>query len=327
MRVCKIVLLLGCVGREGLTLRLLASDDRSRDHVFNEVELLQQPRFDSPVWRSAFANALLLSGPTSAFAAFSGAHSGFKPLYSSAGVRGTPLMKTDLSRFTGKDRRKQITQQAIGLFTLGGLASNLGKPAPAFAAEEQVTMKRIRPTQFIAALGDPDATSGTGADKWGLWVEDPGPRGVFLRDYENKLGKKGNKAPAGWTFDESSWWVEEHGLIMETPDPLPLKRVKGPDDARQVFPQRRYLVTGGRETTSVLTVHDDGRWELDKGKLYDVTHLPCRSAIYTAANGGVCKPTKDKQGKFPVKPGGLMPKFDGCNTQDWAVLFVIGEEV
>ena len=35
---------------------------------------------------------------------------------------------------------------------------------------------------------------------------------------------------------------------------------------------------------------------------------------------------RDSFGKFPVKPGAKMPTFDGCNTQDWAVLFVVGVE-
>merc|ERR1711924_58303 len=167
----------------------------------------------------------------------------------------------------------------------------------------------------MGALGDPDASSGTGADKWGLWRLDPGPRGVPLRDYEKKLERPGNlryQAPAGWTFDPSSWWVEEHGLIMETPEALPL--------------EKRYLVTGGRETTSVLTVRNDGSWELSKGKLYDVTHLPCRSAVYTSAEGAVCRPAREQEAFFPVKPGAKMPKLDGCNTQDWAVLFVTGAD-
>ena len=48
--------------------------------------------------------------------------------------------------------------------------------------EGQTTFKRI-PTQFIAALGDPAATSGSGAQSWGLWRRDPGPRGVWLVKY------------------------------------------------------------------------------------------------------------------------------------------------
>ena len=123
------------------------------------------------------------------------------------------------------------------------------------------------PTQFMAALGDPDASQGTGAKEWGLWELDPGPRGVWLRNYQSQLVDNNNKAPAGWTFDKNDWWLEEHGLIMEAPE----------------FPVApgRYLVTGGRLVTTGLTIDENGAWRLDEGKLYDVTHLPCRSARYT----------------------------------------------
>ena len=33
--------------------------------------------------------------------------------------------------------------------------------------------------------------------------------------------------------------------------------------------------------TTVLTVHKDGRWELDKGTLYDVTHLSFHSRVHS----------------------------------------------
>ena len=39
-------------------------------------------------------------------------------------------------------------------------------------------------TQFIAALGDPKASSGTGAEQWGIWRIDPGPRGVQLQNFK-----------------------------------------------------------------------------------------------------------------------------------------------
>jgi len=38
----------------------------------------------------------------------------------------------------------------------------------------QLKFKRI-PTQFIAALGKPGASSGSNAQSWGLWRLDPGP--------------------------------------------------------------------------------------------------------------------------------------------------------
>ena len=171
-------------------------------------------------------------------------------------------------------------------------------------------------TQFIAALGDPGATSGSGAQSWGLWPLDPGPRGVELNSY-TRLKDAGGVAPARWKFDGTDWWLEEHGLIMEQPT-FPL-------------PAGKYVVTGARDATAVLTVHPadsngDRGWELDKGTtLYDVTHLACRSARYTpAAVGGSCSPANAQKTAFPVAPGGAMPPVEGCTKQDYAVLIVIG---
>ena len=184
--------------------------------------------------------------------------------------------------------------------------------APPSSAE---TVVKPIPTQYIAALGDPGATSGIGAEAWGLWPLDPGPRGVRLTSYQTL--EADGVAPAEWRFDGADWWLEEHGLIMEAP----------------VFPipAGRYVVTGGRETTAVLTVHAKDNagvqhWELDQGAtLYDVTHLRCRSARYTpAAGGGSCSPAKAQMSAFPVAPGASMPPVEGCNKQDYEVLIVIG---
>jgi hypothetical protein len=183
------------------------------------------------------------------------------------------------------------------------------------ASEDQTKFKRIA-TQYIAALGNPGATSGNGAQSWGLWPLDPGPRGVKLNRYHS-LKDAGGVAPARWKFDETDWWLEEHGLIMEQPT-IPL-------------PPGKYLVTGARKVTAVLTIHPtdshgDRRWELNQGAtLYDVTHLACRSARYRpAAAGGLCSPANANQTAFPVAPGGVMPPVDGCTKQDYAVLIVIG---
>lgn len=198
---------------------------------------------------------------------------------------------------------------------LGMMLALLWVSAP---LQAETIFKRI-PTQFIAALGDPEATSGTGAQLWGLWRVDPGPRGVQLSDY-GELKAAGGLTAAQWIFDAKDWWLEEHGLLMEKPD-FPL-------------PHGKYKVTGDREVTSVLTIHPidkDGmqRWELDKGaKLYDVTHLPCRSARYSPVNAeNSCSPSKAQQTEFPVTPGAAMPAVEGCNKQDYAVLFVIGVAV
>jgi hypothetical protein len=172
-------------------------------------------------------------------------------------------------------------------------------------------------TQFLAALADPRATSGTGAEKWGLWREDPGPRGVRLRNYEQLVAS--GVAPSQWKFDNSDWWLEEHGLIMEQPD---FSLAPG-----------KYLVTGDREVQTTLTVYPKDatgtqRWELaDGATLYDVTHLRCRSARYTSApNSKSCTPASVQQSQFPVEPGAAMPLVGGCDKQDYAVLFIVGVE-
>lgn len=84
----------------------------------------------------------------------------------------------------------------------------------------------------------------------------------------------------------------------------------------------------------MLTIHpadNDGarRWELDNGaKIYDVTHLACRSARYTPTpNDNSCSPAKAPKSAFRVAPGTTMPPVQGCNKQDYAVLFVIGVAV
>ncbi len=202
---------------------------------------------------------------------------------------------------------------AMGLLMMAALGQSVQ------AAGEGQTKFRHIPTQFIAALGTPDATSGSGAQSWGLWRQDPGPRGVRLDSYE-QLKATGGVAPAQWKLDSTDWWLEEHGLIMEKPD-FPL-------------PPGKYMVTGDREVTTVLTVHPmdkDGaqRWELDNGAtLYDVTHLPCRSARYTpATRDKPCSPANAQQTAFPVTPGAPMPPVEGCTKQDYAVLFVIGVAV
>ena len=184
--------------------------------------------------------------------------------------------------------------------------------------KDQTKFKRVWP-QYIAALGDPGTTSGSGAQSWGLWRLDPGPRGVRLDRYE-RLKSAGGIAPAQWKFDSADWWVEEHGLIMERPD-FPV-------------PPGKYLVTGNRKVTTVLTVHPKDkagtqRWELGDGAtLYDVTHLECRSARYTpVTSNSSCSPANVRKTAFPVTPAGPMPSVEGCNKQDYAVLIVIGVAV
>jgi hypothetical protein len=214
-----------------------------------------------------------------------------------------------------KDDAERLMSRTF-FFTMAVLATTAALGMSVQAADKDDTrFKRLSTLQYIAALGDPNAKSGTGAQTWGLWRLDPGPRGVRLDRYDRL--KASGVAPAQWKFDSGDWWLEEHGLIMEKPD-FPL-------------PAGKYLVTGDREVTSVLTIHPkdkDGnqRWELaDGATLWDVTHLGCRSARYTpGAGANSCSPANARQSSFPVFPGGKMPPVDGCNKQDYAVLIVIG---
>ena len=187
---------------------------------------------------------------------------------------------------------------------------------PVHAADVDYSkFKVLLEPQYIAALAEPTATSGSGAQSWGLWSQDPGPRGCKLDRYPQM--KESGVAPAQWKFDAADWWLEEHGLIMEKPT-FPL-------------PPGKCLVTGDRRVTTVLTIHPkdkDGKqqWELaDKATVYDVTHLGCRSARYTPTTAkATCSPAGVKTTGFPVTPGIEMPTVDGCNKQDYAVLIVVG---
>ena len=182
-------------------------------------------------------------------------------------------------------------------------------------AHAEAIFTRVQ-TQYIAALGNSAATSGTDAATWGLWAVDPGPRGVRVRDYPDLIAKTGF-APDGWQFDSAAWWLEEHGLIMEAPS-FPL-------------PPGQYVVTGARRVTSVLTVEKadasgNQAWSLtNDATIYDVTHLRCRAALYTAqGDGQSCTPDNTPTHVFPMSPGVVMPAIEGCSKLDYQVLIVFG---
>ena len=210
--------------------------------------------------------------------------------------------------------RHLVPSVSCRLLAMGSLILAAGVQPVHAAGVDFSKFRRIEP-QYIAALGDPGAKSGSGAQSWGLWSEDPGPRGCKLDRYPEL--KATGVAPAQWKFDAKDWWLEEHGLIMEKPT-FPL-------------PPGQYLVTGDRTATTVLTIHPkdkDGnqRWELaDGATLYDVTHLGCRSARYTPmASHDSCSPENARKTGYPVVPGVAMPDVKGCHKQDYTVLIVIG---
>jgi hypothetical protein len=202
------------------------------------------------------------------------------------------------------------------LLSMGCLMLAAGLQQPVRASGVDLSKFRSIEPQFIAALGDPGATSGNNAESWGIWNQDPGPRACKL-DHYKQLKASGGVAPAQWKFDDKDWWLEEHGLIMEKPT-FPL-------------PPGKYLVTGDRNVTAVLTIHPKGkdgnqRWELaDGATLYDVTHLGCRSARYTPeTDNNSCSPANVRPTGFPVNPGAAMPPVKGCHKQDYSVLIVVG---
>lgn len=208
-----------------------------------------------------------------------------------------------------------VPSMSSWLLPIGSLILAASLPRTLHAADaDHSKFRRIDP-QFIAALGEPTANSGKGAQSWGYWDKDPGPRACKLERYPQL--KATGVAPAQWKFDASDWWLEEHGLIMEKPT-FPLAAGK-------------YLVTGDRDVVSVLTVHPkdkDGnqRWELaDGATLYDVTHLGCRAARYRPAKAAdACSPAKAPTKGFPVNPETAMPVVSGCHKQDYTVLIVVG---
>ena len=67
----------------------------------------------------------------------------------------------------------------VRLLAIGALLS-AASLQPVHAAGVDFSKFRRIEAQYIAALGDPGAKSGSGAQSWGLWDKDPGPRGCKL---------------------------------------------------------------------------------------------------------------------------------------------------
>eukprot|EP00978_Attheya_sp_CCMP212_P012296 scaffold30530_cov43-Attheya_sp.AAC.3 len=216
---------------------------------------------------------------------------------------------------TGAKIMKELTGPSMRRALLASWASALaynvvviwGGPMPA-------GFQRCSSIEYVAALApSPKDSSGFG-ETWGLWTMDPGPRGVSSQTYSSLSSNNNNIMPAGWKLDPNDFWIEEHGLLMETPS-FPLT-------------SGQYLVTGGKLTTAILSYDKkNNSWQLaspQNGKpvaLDDVTHGPCRAARY---HGG--SPQSINPRDFPVRPGALMPHVPGCEKQDYSVLFVIGKE-
>ena len=49
--------------------------------------------------------------------------------------------------------------------------------------------------------------------RWGIWREDPGPRGVHITDW-SLLEMMGGLAPSGWTFDSEVMMMMMMTLVI-----------------------------------------------------------------------------------------------------------------
>ena len=203
-----------------------------------------------------------------------------------------------------------------GLATVAAALTTFASPA----LGQSTRFRRVR-SQYIAALGPADATSGDNAHTWGHWPVDPGPIGVWLRDFD-KLEANDGIGPKGWKFNPDDWWLDENGLIMMSPN-FPM-------------PSGRFLVTNAINTVALLTVdapNSAGQqaWTLSDGRtLDDVTHKKCRSARYRPAQEGArCSPADAPQSVFPLAPDDDPPEVGECERVVYAVpiIFAVEESV
>src|SRR6516164_6676769 len=112
--------------------------------------------------------------------------------------------------------RHLVPSATSRLLALGSLMLAAGLQHPVHASSVDFSkFRRIEP-QYIAALGEPGATSGSGAQSWGLWSQDPGPRGCKLDRYD-QLRAAGGGARSRGKFAAADWWLEKHALILEKP--------------------------------------------------------------------------------------------------------------
>ena len=202
------------------------------------------------------------------------------------------------------------------VLSMGSLMLATGLQPTVHASSADLSKFRPIDPQFIAALGDPGATSGNDAQSWGLWGPGPGPARLQTGPLQTIEGGRGGGASTV-EIRRCGLVARGTGLIMEKP--------------AFSLPPGKYLVTGDRSVTTVLTIHPkdkngNQRWELaDGATLYDVTHLGCRAARYTPETvNNSCSPANVRSTGFPVTPGAAMPVVNGCRKQDYTVLIVVG---
>jgi len=119
------------------------------------------------------------------------------------------------------DRRASLFKFAVAGVGLG-IKSASAAEVEQVKAEPKPKFKRIPRIQFVAALGDPAASSGTGAEEWGLWDQDPGPRGVTLGKYP-KLDQNKGKSPRGGNLTKATGVLRNTALLWRRLENFPPK--------------------------------------------------------------------------------------------------------
>lgn len=175
------------------------------------------------------------------------------------------------------------SEEAISLLQRGAAISLLQRGA-VLQTDSQAPLHAVG--NFIAAWANKGDQKGTDAQKWGLWEGDPGADGRQPDTLSSN--------PPNW-YNPLDWWIEEHGLIMPNPVPLPAGEYKVYGDTTQ----------GGPDGAKLLTVKEDGSWELPEGVTLDqVTHHPCKSVRYMGTEESGCTvaaKAKCTDGKSPAE--------------------------
>src|SRR5579872_4217983 len=94
------------------------------------------------------------------------------------GIRGARWCRMSSGRLIRRNRmnvRHLVPSLSRGLLSMGSLmlAAGLQHATGADLSKFRILIE----PQYIAALGEPGATSGNDAQSWGVWSQDPGPRG------------------------------------------------------------------------------------------------------------------------------------------------------
>lgn len=85
---------------------------------------------------------------------------------------------------------RRAAVSALSTAVIGSTASLAPSAANAAATDDKPkrSFRRYPSIRFIAALGDPTSSSGSGSETWGLWRDDPGNYYLFVFYERHGLG-------------------------------------------------------------------------------------------------------------------------------------------